>query len=300
MRRSMYKNRFITLLLTAVCISACERGNSYYQCITDRNSDEGVKAYVVEVADAASLHNPGLVFLARGVDQGEAFVLVNGHRYEIPALLEYTQETDAVERVSGKEGWYTQESSDELLGKIVLPLSPDHVKSGVNRVVFDIENEKDGYSITDARLSSIRERQSAVLQLTYRVVTRGEQPRIADFDFVVNYEGEGKRDPSDLPEWAQRGKVRYYRAGINFDHLDRLFEMFAEGHFNLVMLQVSTPQDLSSDEYKRYKDFIDRCHENGIRVTFDGGAGGQAVRLNSISFQSVQENPEMMEWVSRD
>ena len=33
--------------------------------------------------------------------------------------------------------------------------------------------------------------------------------------------------------------MRYYRAGIDFDNLDRMFEMFKEGHFNLVMLQGS-------------------------------------------------------------
>ena len=76
--------------------------------------------------------------------------------------------------------------------------------------------------------------------------------------------------------------------------------MFKEGHFNLVMLQVSTPQDASSDEYPRYKAFIDRCHDNGIRVTFDGRAGGQPIRLNSISADSVKANPVKEAWLSRN
>ena len=76
--------------------------------------------------------------------------------------------------------------------------------------------------------------------------------------------------------------------------------MLKEGHFNLVMLQVSTPQDASSDEYPRYKAFIDRCHDNGIRVTFDGRAGGQPIRLNSISADSVKANPVKEAWLSRN
>lgn len=76
--------------------------------------------------------------------------------------------------------------------------------------------------------------------------------------------------------------------------------MFKEGHFNIVMLQVSTPHDTTGEEFRRYKAFIDRCHNNGIRVTFDGGAGGQPIRLNSISADSVRVHPEMEAWLSRD
>ncbi len=293
--------RLLQLLVIAICLSACGQGDeAYFQCITDSDSNLGVKAYVVEIDAPETLKNPGLVFLARGVDSGEAFALVNGNRYEIPPLLKFIPEKYEAEESAGKEGWYRSESDDEMLGKLVLPLAPEHLNNGVNRVIFDINPAGDGYSVFDARIASVKDKQPGVVQLTYRVVTRGEQPKIDDFDFVLNYNGEGKRVPADLPEWAERGKVRYYRAGINWDHIDRLFEMFEEGHFNLVMLQVSTPHDLDSEEYGRYKAFIDRCHESGIKVTFDGGAGGQAVRLNSISVRSIEEHPEMMDWVARD
>ena len=293
-------SRFLCFTILALSLSSCGHQGVYYQCITDRDSSEGLKAYVVEIGNPEGMKNPGLVFLARGVNKGEAFVLVNGNRYDIPALLDYASEIASPGEQSGKEGWYTAVSSNELLGKIVLPISLKHLKTGENRVVFDKDPDGDGYTVPDAALASISEKEASVVNRTYRVVTRGEQEKIADFDFVVNYSGQGETIPADLPEWAERGKVRYYRAGVNFEHLDRLFEMFEEGHFNLVMLQVSTPTDLSSDEYKRYKAFIDRCHENGIKVTFDGGAGGQAVRLNSISAQSIEENPGMMDWVSKD
>jgi hypothetical protein len=170
----------------------------------------------------------------------------------------------------------------------------------MNSVVFDKTADSDGYRVTDARLTTVNETESQIQQLTYRAVTRGGLPSIDDFDYVVNYSDQGKRIESDLPDWTKRGKVRYYRAGIDFDNLDRMFEMFKEGHFNLVMLQVSTPHDTTGEEYRRYKNFIDRCHANGIRVTFDGGAGGQPIRLNSISADSVEANPEMKAWLNLD
>jgi hypothetical protein len=160
--------------------------------------------------------------------------------------------------------------------------------------------DSDGYRVTDARVTNVNETEPKIDQLTCRAVTRGGSQSIDDFDFVVNYADQGKRKESELPDWAQRGKVRYYRAGIDFDNLDRMFEMFEEGHFNLVMLQVSTPHDTTGEEYKRYKAFINRCHANGIRVTFDGGAGGQPIRLNSISADSVEANPELKSWISVD
>jgi hypothetical protein len=58
--------------------------------------------------------------------------------------------------------------------------------------------------------------------------------------------------------------------------------------------------DLSSEEYRRYKAFIDRCHEIGIKVMFDGGAGRQPVRLNAIMLEEVIRRPEMADWISRD
>jgi hypothetical protein len=289
-------------LILILLIYSCQQGKiKYYQCVTDQNNIAGIKAYTVDIDEPENINNPGLVILVRGVDENEGFVQVNGKRYSIQALPDGSSENASDENLNaGKAGWYSSGSSAELLGKVIIPLPDVSLKKGINKIVFDKMTDSDGYHVTDARLASINETEPKIVRLTYRVVTRGEPPRIDDFNFVVNYADEGKREESQLPEWAKRGKVRYYRAGINFENLDRMFEMFEEGHFNLVMLQVSTPHDTSGKDYKRYKSFIERCHDNGIRVTFDGGAGGQAIRLNSISADSVKANPEMRTWLNLD
>ena len=288
-------------LISVMTLWSCSNEKPVYQCITDKDNTDALKSYTVYIENAASVVNPGLVILARGISAGEGFVTVNGNRFAIPAIPGTSQETISDDgEDSGKEGWYESGGSDDLLAKIIIPLPDEGLKNGLNYVVFNKAAQSDGFQVNDARVTSVSEKQAKITKLTYRVVTRGSDPSIDDFDFVVNYQGEGKRRESDLPDWARRGKVRYYRAGIDFDHLDRMFEMFKEGHFNLVMLQVSTPPDTTGEEYRRYKAFIDRCHDNGIRVTFDGGAGGQPIRLNSIDADSVKAHPEMEAWLSRD
>ena len=50
MSQSKYTRRFVCILSVVLCVYSCEQGNEmYYQCITDRDSDEGVKAYYVEI-----------------------------------------------------------------------------------------------------------------------------------------------------------------------------------------------------------------------------------------------------------
>jgi hypothetical protein len=296
-----FKQVIITGFTILVAFCACNKENQEFQCITDNKYEGAVKACTVDIGDAHKIANPGLVIIARGIGPDEGFVTVNDQRFFLPAIPGAVAEIHSIgDAESGKEGWYYSTGSDELLAKIIIPLSDDCLIDGTNQVVFNKRPDTDGFIISDARIMAGTGNKTRIAQMTYRVVTRGSEVRIDDFDFVVNYSGKGKRNESDLPDWAKRGKVRYYRAGIDFDHLDRMFEMFKEGHFNLVMLQVSTPQDTSGEEYRRYNAFIDRCHENGIRVTFDGGAGGQPIRLNSISADSVQAHPEMEAWLSRD
>jgi len=268
---------FIVIFVDFFIISCVGKQKEYYQCITVPERGGIVKNYVVKIDNIEKNKNLGLIILVKELEiKDEAYVDVNGNRYEIPAV----------------EGG--------LLGKIVIPLSNEHLNNGLNRIAYFENSNSNRYQVLDSRIESVSEKSASVVGQTYRIVSRGTNPTISDFDFVINYRSEYKRKESEIPEWARRGRVRYYRAGIDFDHLDRMFEMFREAHINLVMLQVSTPSDKESQEYKRYKDFIDRCHENGIRVTFDGGAGGQPVRLNSISLESVILNPEMKNWISRD
>jgi len=258
-------------------ISCVEKQKKYYQCITVPDRTGIVRNYAVKIENIEKNKNPCLIFLVKELEiKDEAYVEVNGNRYEVPAV----------------EGG--------LLGKIVIPLRSEHLKDGLNRIAYFKNSNSNGYQVLDSRIEFVSEKSAKVVSQTYRIISRGTNPTIADFDFIMKYKGEFKRKESEVPEWARRGRVRYYRAGIDFDHIDRMFEMFREAHINLVMLQVSTPSDKESQEYKRYKDFIDRCHENDIRVTFDGGAGGQPVRLNSISLESVIQNPRMKDWISRD
>jgi len=66
-----------------------------------------VKGYVVRVDAPDQLGSPGLVLLVSGVDPGEGFATLNGHRYELPAQM-----GEAVgpfrekgKNQPGKEGW---------------------------------------------------------------------------------------------------------------------------------------------------------------------------------------------------
>lgn len=291
---------FVGFMIILLC-SSCKTEIQQFQCITDSKNKDAVKAFTVDISNADNISNPGLVILAKGIGPDEGFVMVNDKRFSLPAIPGASSEPDPGDDYDfGKAGFYASAGNDDLMAKIIIPLSGLQLKNGINKVVFNKNPAIGGFLIFDVRINSTDEKEARVAQLTYRVVTRGENPAIDDFDFVTNYNGERKRIESDLPDWAKRGKARYYRAGINFDHLDRMFEMFKEGHFNLVMLQVSTPQNANGEEFRRYKAFIDRCHENGIRVTFDGGAGGQTIRLNSISADSVEAHPEMEAWIGRD
>jgi hypothetical protein len=260
----------------------------FYQCISvpgasDRASgrtssrdprSEAVNAYVVVVDAVSALVNPGLVLLAENLDAaGKAAVEVNGKHYDIPP------------------------APGGLLGKIVIPLKPDHLRSGLNRVSF-LKAAGAAYQVVDARIEDLAGRSARAVAVTYLPVSAAST--IADFDFVTNPKSANKRKESELAQWAQRGKIRFYRAGVDAAHLDRMFEMFKEAHINIVMLQVPTPTDTQSAEYRSYKDFFDRCHAAGIKVMYDGGNGAQPVRLNSISLESVLLHPHMRQWISQD
>ncbi|MCK4830426.1 hypothetical protein KA005_82675, partial [bacterium] len=100
-----------------------------------------------------------------------------------------------------------------------------------------------------------------------------------------------KLKQSDVPDWARRGKVKFYRAGNVYENLDRMFEMFHEARINLVTTHV--PSDTISNEYVKIKAFIDRCHTNGIKVTAFFSLGG-------IRLSDVMMNPKLKNWVGKD
>ena len=252
-----------------------------------------VKGYVVRVDEPQRLNSPGLVVLVSGIAPGEGYVTVNGHNYDLPGLMgEATGPArDTGKNQPGKEGWYSFTSGDDITGKVVIPLSPTHLQAGLNEIEFFRKSTAGGFDVIDVRLEPVAQTTPTLVGQTYHLLGRGRSATIRDFDFVFNYKSERKRSLADIPDWARRGKVNFYRAGIDWNHLDRMFEMFKEAHINLVATHV--PIDTSSEEYRRVKAFIDRCHANNIRVTAFNSLGGLGIR-------DVLMHPEKKSWISRD
>ncbi|HTS58196.1 MAG TPA: hypothetical protein VMH03_11645 [Terriglobales bacterium] len=252
-----------------------------------------VKGYVIIVDAPEQLTSPGLLVLVSGVAPGQGHLTVNGHTYDLPGLMgEVGAPSQSTEKNQpGKEGWYSYSSGDDIIGKVVIPLTPTHLQAGLNEIEFFKSPGAAGYEVIDVALQSVPQTAPTLIGQTYHLLGRGRSATIRDFDFVFNYRSEKKRSLEDIPAWARRGKVNFYRAGIDWDHLDRMFEMFAEAHINLVATHV--PMDTSSEEYHRVKAFIDRCHANNIRVTAFNSVGGLGIR-------DVLMHPEKRRWVSQD
>jgi len=253
-----------------------------------------VQGFLFKIDDVNKMSNPCLVFLAKGVDNSdEAIVEVNRNKYKIPSIVDQSNLKTELpsDREMGKRGFYALSQRDDLLGKIIIPLNPEHLRTGINEATFLKGSKSDGYEIPDTRIESTDAHSAEVAGVTYRIIARGRPASVSDFDFIMNYKGEDKRKESDVPDWARRGKVRFYRAGNDFEHLDRMFEMYKEAHINLITTHI--PPDKNSKEYARVKKFVDRCHENGIQVTAFFSLGG-------IRLSEVMMNPELKQWVSRD
>jgi hypothetical protein len=286
-----------------ILVTSCEKVlPEYYQGIpvvagyfyhlsgrTDR-----IEGYLVKIDDPKLLASPGLVFLAKGIDSNDgAYVMVNGNRYNLPPILKETTVQSALpsDQEMGKRGFYALSQRDDLLGKIIVPLKLEHLKAGINDVTFYKGDNSDGYEVSDARIQMVNNQTAEVVGVTYLIIARGRPAAISDFDFVMNYRGEDLRLESEVPAWAKRGKIRFYRAGNDMEHLDRMFEMFKEAAITKVATHV--PADIKSEEYVQVKAFIDRCHENGIKTTAFFTLGG-------ISLASVMLNPELRDFISKD
>ena len=291
------------LLLTvlSLCCGTVEE-KQYYQGITTSTSyrydlsgrTDRIKGYIMNIPNTANLSNPGLVLISNGIDlESEAYVMVNDNRYELPPILEGLSEETAIasDQEQGKIGWYTFSNQYDIVGEIIVSLDRDHLQDGINQVEFFKKDGTDGYNVIDARIESVTEKGTLVVDKTYRDLARGKGATIDDFDFVVNYQGKDKRMQSEVPAWTRTNNLRFYRAGVDFDNLDRMFEMFKEARINLVMIGV--PADTKGDQYKRIKAFIDRCHDNGINVTASSSLGG--IRLTDVIL-----NPKLKEQIARD
>ena len=107
-----------------------------------------VKGYIVKIDNIVRLKNPGLVLLAEGLDKDGAYVNVNENRYDIPPI------------VGG------------LLGKIVIPVDVEHLKDGINEIVYLKNLNDDGYEVLDCRIESVKQNSTRVVGQTYRILAR--------------------------------------------------------------------------------------------------------------------------------
>ena len=254
-----------------------------------------VKGFLIRIDDVRTLKNPGLVFLASGVDEpGEALLKVNGHDYPVPAMQgDFSSKArPAKAGALGKTGFYVHErSGDDVVAKVVIPLHSSDLKDGINEVEFFRSSGSDGFEISAAQIESVAQTEAAVTGQTYHLLSRGRPATIRDFDAVLNVKPDERRRLEDIPAWARRGMVNYYRAGMPADQLDRMFEMFEEAHVNLVATHV--PRRPDGEPYQRAKAFIERCHAKGIHV-----AGFNS--LGSVPLREVLMNPIADGWVARD
>ena len=254
-----------------------------------------VKGYLIRLDDPQAVKNPGLVFLASGIDHaGEALLKVNGKDYAVPPLEgDFSgRAKSSAKETEGKTGFYVNErSGDDLVGKIVIPLKLGDLRGGANQVEFYMSPGSDGFEISSAQIESVSQTQASVAGQTYHLLSRGRPATTRDFDPVVAAKPEERRRPEEVPEWARRGMVNFYRAGMPSDQLDRMFQMFEEAHVNLVA--VSVPRQRDSEACRRAKDLIDRCHAKGWRTVGFNSLGGVSVREALI-------NPIAESWVARD
>ena len=69
MKNIVLSTFLVTVIVCAILVTGgCEKRQTvYYQCLTERDVAEGVKAYAVTIPEAGTIKNPGLMFLVRGL-----------------------------------------------------------------------------------------------------------------------------------------------------------------------------------------------------------------------------------------
>jgi len=256
-RVSFFCRSGVVIFIFFLLLISCEQVQpEYYQGIpvvagysyhlsgkTDR-----IEGYLVKIDDPKVMTNPGVVLLAKGIDSNDgAYVMVNRNKYELPPILKQTTVQTALpsDQEMGKRGFYALSQRDDLLGKIIVPVKLEHLRAGINDVTFYKGDDGDGYEVSDARIQSVNNNTTEVVGVTYLIIARGRPAAISDFDFVMSYRGENKRLESEVPDWAKRGKIRFYRAGNDMEHLDRMFEMYKEAAITKVATHV--PADTKSE-----------------------------------------------------
>ncbi|MFO7447667.1 MAG: hypothetical protein R6W90_14975, partial [Ignavibacteriaceae bacterium] len=263
---------------------------SYMYYMTGRT--DRITGYVVNV-DNKNIPDPAVIFLASGIEaEGDAYFTINNKIYEIPPLAgDFENKIDVELEARGKSGFYTVNSADDIVGKYIIPIDPDILKEGINEIAYFKKDGTDGFEIIGTTIQSSEQKEPMLVAQTYHILSRGRPADISDFDYILNYNGDKALHENDIPDWAKRGKVNFYRTGIDYDNLDRMFEMFKEARINLVAVNV--PREKNSEAYFKVKEFIEICHLNNIRVTAFNSLGG-------INLRELLLNPELEKWISRD
>ena len=277
-----------------------ETGNNVYTGITVAPSymyymtgrTDRITGFVINV-DNKNITNPAIIFLASGIEEkGDAYFIINNKRYEIPPLQgDFENKINVELEARGKAQFYTVNSADDIVGKYIIPIDGNILKDGINEIEYFKKDSTDGFEIIGTLIQSVKEKEPTLVGQTYHILSRGRPASISDFDYIFNYKGEKALHENDIPGWAKRGKVNFYRTGIDFNNLDRMFEMFKEARVNLVAVHV--PKERDTEEYYRVKSFIERCHSNDIRVTAFNSLGG-------IDLRELMLNPELEKWISHD
>lgn len=263
---------------------------SYMYYMTGRT--DKVNGFVVKVDDT-NISNPAIIFLASGIEaEGDAYLTINDKRYSIPPLDgEFENKINVELEAKGKAQFYTVNSADDIVGKFSIPIDASILKEGINEIAYFKKNGTNGFEIIGTVIQSSIEKEPKLLGQTYHILSRGRPASISDFDYIYNYKGEKVLHENEIPDWAKRGKVNFYRTGIDYDNLDRLFEMFKEARINLVAVHV--PIERNNEEYFKVKSLIERLHENNIRATAFNSLGG-------IGLRELMLNPELEDQISHD
>ncbi len=253
-----------------------------------------VHGFAVRIDDPLSLSNPGLVFLASGIERaGQAILKVNGGEYAVPPQdvdFSGTVRVPENQEAGGKASFYADERGGaDVISKIVVVLKPEHLKAGINELEF-LKSGEQGYEITGAQIQSVSQTESTVVAQTYHLLARGRPANISDFDKITSINEMERYSVAEAPQWSIRGKVNFYRSGMDKD-LDRMFQMFEEARVNLV--GVSVPRDTKSEAYQRARALIDRLHSKGMKAVGFNSLGG-------VSIRTLMMNPAADNWIARD
>ena len=253
-----------------------------------------VHGFAVRIDDSQSLSRPGLVFLASGIERADQAILkVNGNEYAVPPQdVDFSGTAKAPENQEGggKASFYADERGGaDVISKIVVVLKPEHLKPGINELEF-LKSGEQGYEITGAQIQSVNQAGSTVVAQTYHLLARGRPATIGDFDKIMSINERERYSVADAPQWSIRGKVNFYRSGMDKD-LDRMFQMFEEARVNLV--SVSVPRDTKSEAYQRSRALIDRLHSKGMKAVGFNSLGG-------VSIRTLLMNPAADNWIARD